>query len=355
MSIVCTRQVRRASAQCARVDALLASRSWRGMAVAATPSMAIDIATSHRLDLANMVHIPRGTFRMGSDHHYPEEAPAHEVTVDEFWIDIHTVTNAEFRRFVEATGYVTLAEKPADPAMYPGAKPELLAPSSVVFVKTSTPVDLRNPYQWWTYVRGADWKHPRGPESSIDGLDDHPVVHVAFEDAEAYARWIGKELPSEAEWEFAARGGLDGAEFCWGSELTPGGTPMANTWQGTFPHENLVEDGFEWTAPVGSFAPNGYGLYDMAGNVWEWTTDFYQEHRHLEKACCGLENPRGGSKEGSYDPRQPTLAIPRRVMKGGSYLCASNYCRRYRPAARMAQPIDTSTCHLGFRCITRAR
>ncbi len=301
-----------------------------------------------------MAHIPRGTFVMGSDRHYPEEAPAHEVTVDAFWIDLHPVTNAEFAQFVAASGYVTLAEKPADPAMYPGAKPELLAPSSVVFHRPQGPVDLRDAYNWWSYVQGADWRHPRGAGTSIDELADHPVVHVAFEDALAYARWVGKELPTEAEWERAARGGLDGAEYVWGDELAPGGAPMANTWQGKFPYENLLEDGYEWTSPVGAFPPNGYGLYDMAGNVWEWTTDFYQEHGKLQHACCGIENPRGAKLEDSYDPRVAHLRIPRRVMKGGSYLCAPSYCRLYRPAARMAQAVDTSTCHLGFRCIVRA-
>ena len=212
---------------------------------------------------------------MGSDRHYPEEAPAHKVKVGGFWMSRHTVTNAEFSRFVDETGYVTLAERPANPADYPDAKPELLVPSSVVFQKTSGPVDLRSPYNWWTYVAGADWRHPRGPDSSIDGLADHPVVHVAFEDAEAYAKWAGQSLPTEAEWEFAARGGLDGSEFSWGEEYMPGGQPMANTWQGEFPWQNFVQDGYEWTAPVGSFPPNGYGLLDMAGNVWEWTTDWY--------------------------------------------------------------------------------
>ena len=179
-------------------------------------------------------------------------------------------------------------------------------------------------------------------------------MHVAYEDAEAYARWAGKELPTEAEWEFAARGGLEGAEFCWGDELMPGGKPHANTWQGEFPWQNLLEDGFEWTAPVGSFPPNGYGLYDMAGNVWEWTTDWYQEHAKIDSPCCTITNPRGGERDRSFDPRTPDVKIPRKVMKGGSYLCAPNYCQRYRPAARMAQGIDTSTCHLGFRCIVRA-
>jgi formylglycine-generating enzyme required for sulfatase activity len=214
-------------------------------------------------------------------------------------------------------------------------------------------VDLRNPHNWWTYVAGADWRHPRGPRSSLQGLWDHPVVHVAFEDAEAYARWIGKDLPTEAEWELAARGGLDGAEFVWGDELAPDGKFQANTWQGEFPWQNTNEDGYEWTAPVGSFAPNGFGLHEMAGNVWEWTTDWYSSsHDGGAAACCAPSNPRGGTLEESFDPTQP-IKIPRKVMKGGSYLCAPNYCRRYRPAARMAQPIDTSTCHLGFRCIVR--
>jgi len=302
----------------------------------------------------NMVPIPGGTFTMGSDAHYPEEAPAHRVSVRPFHMDRYTVTNAEFARFVAATGYVTLAERPADPADYPGAKPEMLVPSSVMFSKPLHRVDLRNYYNWWIYVAGADWRHPQGPESSLDGLAQHPVVHVAFEDAQAYATWVGKALPTEAEWEFAARGGLEGAEFSWGDEFTPGGRYMANTWQGEFPWQNLVEDGYEGTAPVGKFPPNGYGLHDMAGNVWEWTTDWYQDHGKIRKACCTLDNPRGGEAEGSHDPQSPAVRIPRKVMKGGSHLCAPNYCRRYRPAARMPQAIDTSTCHLGFRCIVRA-
>jgi formylglycine-generating enzyme required for sulfatase activity len=300
-----------------------------------------------------MIWIPGGTFQMGADGRYPEEAPAHRVAVHGFWISETTVTNRDFERFVAATGYVTLAERPADPKDYPGAKPEMLAPSSVMFKKAAGPVDLRNPYNWWTYVPGADWRHPRGPESSINDLMDHPVVHVAFEDAHAYAEWAGLDLPTEAEWELAARGGLEGAEFAWGNELMPGGKPMANTWQGEFPWQNLCADGFEWTAPVRSFPPNGYGLHEMTGNVWEWTTDWYQEHGKIEHACCTIDNPRGGTREESTDPRTPQIKIPRKVMKGGSYLCAPNYCRRYRPAARMAQPIDTSTCHLGFRCIRR--
>jgi formylglycine-generating enzyme required for sulfatase activity len=254
---------------------------------------------------------------------------------------------------VEQTGHVTLAERAPDPADYPGALAEMLVPASSVFRKPAFKVDLRNHYNWWTYVPGANWRHPQGPGSSLKGLHKHPVVHVAIEDAEAYARWAGKELPTEAEWEFAARGGLEGAEFTWGDEFMPEGKHMANSWQGDFPNENLLEDGFEWTAPVGSFPSNGYGLYDMAGNVWEWTTDWYQEHGKIQQTCCGSFNPRGGKREESFDPHQPDLPIPRKVMKGGSFLCAPNYCKRYRPAARMAQPIDTSTCHLGFRCLVR--
>jgi len=301
----------------------------------------------------NMVWIPGGTYMMGSNKHYPEESPVHIATVDGFWMDQTTVTNEQFSRFIDETGYVTFCERPPNAADYPGAKPEFLVPASVVFHKTAQAVDLRNHFNWWKYVPGANWRHPRGPESSLEGLEKHPVVHVAYEDVEAYAKWAGKELPTEAEWEFAARGGLEGAEYVWGDEFTPGNKSMANTWQGEFPHENLLEDGFEWTAPVGSFPPNGYGLYEMAGNIWEWTTDWYQEHRQLTNSCCGNINPRGGEIEKSFDPCVPEIKIPRKVMKGGSFLCAPNYCRRYRPAARMAQPVDTSTCHLGFRCITR--
>ena len=308
-----------------------------------------------RAPFERMVWIPGGTFMMGSNAHYPEEAPAHLVTVEGFWMDQYTVTNAQFSKFVEKTGHVTLAERAPKAEDYPGAKPELLVPASVVFSKPAFPVDLRNPYNWWTYIPGADWRHPQGPHSSLKGLAKHPVVQVAYEDAEAYADWLGKELATEAEWEFAARGGLPNAEYVWGDEFEPNGEIMANTWQGNFPNENLLTDGYEWTAPVGSFPPNGNGLYEMAGNVWEWTTDWYQEHNKLPQTCCASFNPRGGERDQSFDPCNPKIPIPRKVMKGGSYLCAPNYCRRYRPAARMAQPIDTATCHLGFRCIARAR
>jgi formylglycine-generating enzyme len=303
---------------------------------------------------AEMAHVPGGTFLMGSDRHYPEEAPAHLVSVSGFWMDRHAVTNEEFARFVEATGHVTLAERPADAADYPGAPPEMLVPASTVFVPPLQRVPLDNPYRWWRYVPGASWRAPHGPGSSIDGLGRHPVVHVAWEDVEAYAAWAGKELPTEAEWELAARGGLDGAEYEWGDEFTPGGRHLANTWQGEFPLVNTEADGYHWTSPVGSFPPNGYGLHDMTGNVWEWTADWYRSHGELHQGCCTVAEPRGGRREGSFDPQNPALRIPRKVMKGGSHLCAPNYCRRYRPAARMPQPVDTSTSHLGFRCVVRA-
>jgi formylglycine-generating enzyme required for sulfatase activity len=291
---------------------------------------------------------------MGSNDHYPDEAPAHEVRVDGFWIDRYAVTNRDFARFVDATGYVTVAERAANPADYPGAMPEMLAPASVMFAKAPPGTTLDDHYSWWIYVPGADWRHPRGPSSSLDDLWDHPVVHVAFDDVDAYAKWAGKDLPTEAEWEFAARGGLERAEFVWGDEFNPDCKQMANTWQGEFPSHNLLTDGYEWTAPVDTYPPNGYGLYNMAGNVWEWTTDWYQEHGKIPHACCTMENPKGGEHDRSADPRMPAVKIPRKVMKGGSFLCAPNYCRRYRPAARMPQPVDTSTCHLGFRCVLRA-
>jgi sulfatase modifying factor 1 len=303
-----------------------------------------------------MIWIPGGTFRMGSDRHYPEEAPVHRVTVDGFWMDQTPVTNRQFRAFVKATGHVTVAERKPDPKHYPGALPHMLKAGSLVFTPPNYPVHLRDWSQWWAFTFGANWRRPYGPGSSIRGLDDHPVVHVAYADAQAYARWAGKDLPTEAEWEFAARGGLDGAEFAWGDEFTPGGRHMANTWQGTFPFQNTRTDGFERTSPVRTYPPNGYGLYDMIGNVWEWTSDWYEPKHPPEptKPCCIPHNPRGGWEERSYDPCQPEIRIPRKVLKGGSHLCAPSYCRRYRPAARHPEPVDTSTSHVGFRCILRA-
>jgi sulfatase modifying factor 1 len=303
------------------------------------------------------IFVAGGTFRMGSDKHYPEEAPIHSVTVDGFWLDRAPVTNREFRNFVEATGHVTVAEIAPDTKDYPGALPHMLKAGSLVFTQPDHAVDLRNFANWWSFKFGANWRRPYGKGSSIRGLEDHPVVHIAYRDAEAYAAWAGKGLPTEAEWEYAARGGLDQTEFAWGDDLTPNGRHKANTWQGTFPHENLVGDGYERTSPVDAFAPNAFGLLDMIGNVWEWTTDWYSSKHtgNAPKACCIPENPRGGPEAGSYDACQPQIQIPRKVVKGGSHLCAPNYCRRYRPAARHAQPIDTSMSHVGFRCITRER
>lgn len=302
-----------------------------------------------------MIRIPAGSFRMGSNNHYPEEAPVHRVSVSGFWIDQTPVTNHAFRKFVNATGYVTFAEIVPDERDYPGALPDMLKAGSLVFTHPKGMVDLRDWSQWWRFKFGANWRRPYGPRSSISGLDEHPVVHLSYRDAEAYAKWVGKDLPTEAEWEFAARGGLDGAEFAWGDEFMPGGRHRANTWQGNFPQHNRNEDGFERTSPVTAFPANGYGVHDMIGNVWEWTSDWYSPRHGADapKACCIPENPRGPPQDQSYDPCQPEIKIPRKVIKGGSHLCAPNYCRRYRPAARHAEAVDTSTSHLGFRCVLR--
>jgi formylglycine-generating enzyme len=302
-----------------------------------------------------MIWIPGGTFTMGSDAHYLEERPAHRASVDGFWIDAHPVTNAEFARFVAATGYRTFAEVPPDPKKYPGARPEMLYAGSLVFVQPNGPVDRRDFKNWWQFTRDAMWRRPYGEGSSIKDLAAHPVVHVTFDDAAAYAEWSAKSLPTEAEWEFAARGGLEGAPYAWGDTLHPDGCEMANTWQGDFPWENLCDDGYARTSPVGAFPANGYGLYDMIGNVWEWTTDWFgRNHGQLIKsACCVPHNPLGADETGSFDPCQPQIRIPRKVLKGGSHLCARNYCQRYRPAARFPEPVDTSTSHVGFRCVVR--
>ncbi len=270
-------------------------------------------------------------------------------------MDEHEVTVAEFRRFVKATGYETVAERPLDPVHYPDADPDLLVPGSLVFHRTPSPVNLDDYRNWWSWVPGASWMHPEGPGSTLSGRDRHPVTHVAADDVDAYAAWAGKALPTEAEWEFAARGGLEQAVFTWGDEFAPRGRMMANTWQGEFPWQNLLTDRYEGTSPVGSFAPNGFGLYDMAGNVWEWTDDFFTPGHvgEVEHACCVPTNPRVVSPVMSHNVGGPGERFPRRVVKGGSHLCAPNYCLRYRPAARQAQTIETSMGHLGFRCIVR--
>jgi sulfatase modifying factor 1 len=309
--------------------------------------------TADHFQREHAIWIPGGTFRMGSDTHYPEEAPVHRVSVDGFWIDRTPVTNGAFRAFVEATGYVTFAEIPPDAKDYPGALPHMLKAGSLVFTAPRRAVSLKDWSQWWTFQFGANWRQPYGPGTSIKNMDEYPVVHVAYKDAEAYADWAGTRLPTEAEWEFAARGGLDGADFAWGDELNPDGRSMANTWQGDFPNQNLATDGFERTSPVTAFPPNGYGVYDMIGNVWEWTTDWYSAKHVADaaKACCIPQNPRGAREDESLDACQPTIKIPRKVLKGGSHLCAPNYCQRYRPAARHAQQVDSSATHIGFRCV----
>jgi formylglycine-generating enzyme len=289
-----------------------------------------------------MTWIAGGTFAMGDNRFYPEERPVREVTVGGFWMDVHPVTAGVFRRFARETGYVTLAERPVDPADYPDADADLLVPGSLVFRKSNGPVPLTDVRSWWEYVPGACWRKPQGPGTTINGRDRHPVVHVAYEDAVAFADWAGKALPTEAEWEFAARGGLAAAVFAWGDEHFPNGQPMANTWQGEFPWQNLGLDGYEGTSPVGTYPANGYGLYDVCGNVWEWTSDLFATTESRQRPCCSPP-----------DSRPDSQRFARRVIKGGSHLCAPNYCLRYRPAARQGETVDTSTCHIGFRCITR--
>jgi formylglycine-generating enzyme len=301
-----------------------------------------------------MVWVDGGDFWMGSEDFYPEESPVHRVAVDSFWMAEYPVTVAQFRRFVKATSYVTWAEQAPDPADYPGALPEQLVPGSLVFTGTPGPVSLTDYHQWWAWTPGADWRHPEGPGSTLDGRDRHPVTHVAYQDAVAYATWSGLDLPTEAEWEFAARGGLDGKIFCWGDDFAPKGRLRANTWQGEFPWQNTLEDGHSRTSPVRSFPPNGYGLYDMAGNVWEWTHDFFApRHGAPDHPCCVPDNPRVTTPTESYETEASGPPIPRRVTKGGSHLCAPNYCLRYRPAARQGQAVDSTTSHIGFRCVSR--
>jgi formylglycine-generating enzyme len=289
-----------------------------------------------------MARIPAQTAVVGSDYHYAEEGPAKAVSVAEFWIMPRQVTNTQFSEFVDATAYVTVAERQLSAADYPDAPEENLQPGSMVFRRTPGPVDLRHLSQWWTWTPGASWRHPVGPRSSIDKRMDHPVVHIAYQDAETYAAWAGLALPTEAEWEIAARGGLDGAVYTWGDEPEQSGQRLANYWHGEFPWR--PDPGYGRTAPVGSYPPNPYGLYDMAGNVWEWTSDWYAGTRDGD-SCC---------EAASYDPRQPQFRVPRKVIKGGSFLCADNYCLRYRPAARRPQMVDTGMSHIGFRCIKRS-
>lgn len=312
---------------------------------------------------AGMVWVDGQQFPMGSDTFYPEERPAHQAKVTGFWIDQHPVTNAEFAAFVADTGYITLAERTPSDRDYPDAPPEALVPGSLVFHPTSGPVDLRDYFAWWRYVPGACWHRPTGPGSSLQRLARHPVVHIAHQDATAYARWADKTLPTEQEWECAARGGREDSAYAWGDEALPQNRPMANTWQGRFPWENLLLDGYERTSPVGTYPPNDYGLVDMIGNVWEWTDTPYgphpQEPGHgavkQESCCAPTRQPMSADQQPATTQRDDTEGkSAMRVVKGGSHLCAPNYCLRYRPSARQPQAIDTSTGHLGFRCVIRA-
>ncbi|WP_061963487.1 formylglycine-generating enzyme family protein [Demequina aurantiaca] len=331
--------------------------------------------------MTDMVHIPGGEFSMGSHDFYPDERPIHRVCVSDFLLDAHPVTNTQFAEFVESTGYVTVAERPMDPALYPGVDPTALVPGSLAFTPTSGPVDLTDWRQWWSWEKGAQWRHPFGPDSGIEDRSDHPVLHVCFEDAQAYATWAGKRLPTEAEFEYAARGGLDGATYAWGEEVHPDGKLMANNWQGKFPYLNTGAEGWVGTSPVGTFPANPFGLVDMIGNTWEWTSSYYTpSHR----AAAGDQAPTTGPSANLLSPpattpasadagageagcgdgctcgpsdarlasasAEPGSEIPRRVLKGGSHLCAPEYCLRYRPAARSPQAEDSGTTHISFRC-----
>jgi formylglycine-generating enzyme required for sulfatase activity len=265
----------------------------------------------------------------------------------------HPVTNEQYAAFVDQTGYVTVAERPLDPTAFPGAPVENLRPGSMVFSPTRGPVYLRHLSQWWTWTPGASWRGPDGPGSTWRDRRDHPVVHIAHEDAAAFATWAGRALPTEAEWERAARGGKDGLRFAWGDEPTPDGRRLAKFWEGDFPWYNDPSDGFERTAPVGTYPPTAYGLVDLTGNVWEWVEDWYAQGQADAGGCCVPRDPRGPAREASFDPRQPQFRVPRKVIKGGSFLCADVYCQRYRPGARRPQMIDTGMSHIGFRCVER--
>jgi len=307
-------------------------------------------ASSKTSPPAEMIHIAGGTFAMGETRFYPEEGPVRDVTVDDFFMDAVPVTNRQFSRFVDDTGYMTTAEVPPDPAAYPGADPAMLVAGSLVFKAPRNAGEMRFWGDWWHYVPGACWHRPDGAAALTDAQLDHPVVHVSFSDASAFADWAGKRLPTEAEWEFAARGGLPGAAYSWGEEFEPDGQVMANTWNGNFPMADI--DGKQvGTSPVKSYPPNGYGLFDMIGNVWEWTADYWAERHPSAPSCCKPSAPQRSAAEASFDPMQPNIKIARKVLKGGSHLCAPSYCRRYRPAARQPEMVDSATSHLGFRCV----
>jgi len=326
------------------------SRDWLSGPIEITPPAELGEAQVNARDAPeaapdNMVWIPGGIFYMGSDQ-FDDAQPIHKVEVGGFWMDRTEVSNVQFREFVDATGYVTVAEKPPDAKLAPNAASEDLKPFSIVFVAPDKDVDPNrvSHLTWWRAVPGADWRHPEGPGSDLKGRDKHPVVHVSYLDAVAYAAWAKKRLPTEAEWEFAARGGRDRQRYCWGDELNPGGKSMANTWQGDFPNKNTLQDGFAGIAPVASFDPNGFGLYDMAGNVWEWCSDWYHPAYYKFSSDRNPQGPRA-----SFDPMEP--GVPKRVQRGGSYLCCDNYCMRYLPGARGKGEPESATNHIGFRCV----
>ncbi|MEO7717040.1 MAG: formylglycine-generating enzyme family protein [Capsulimonas sp.] len=324
--------------------ATLTAMGFLGASTAEAAPAAHRVASSHPAP-AGMVWIAPGRFQMGSDNAmFPDAQPVHPVTLDGFFIDRNLVTNAQFSRFIRATHYVTVAEQRPDPKLFPGVPADKLVPGAVVFAPPSHPVALDDASQWWRYVPGANWRHPEGPKSSIAKRMDHPVVQVCWDDAAAYAKWAGKRLPTEAEWEYAARGGLSQKPYVWGDTFKPHSRTMANTFQGNFPDRNTHEDGYTGTSPVGKFPPNGFGLYDMAGNVWEWCADWYRPDYYKVST---RKNPRGPST--SYDPDEPS--IPKRAQRGGSFLCTDQYCSRYMPGSRGKGDVLTGTSNVGFRCV----
>jgi len=306
-------------------------------------ALQVNSDTQTGLDTGKMVLLPGGSFEMGSDS-FPDAKPIHKVTVSSFYIDAHEVTNDQFAKFVAATHYVTVAERPLNPKDYPGVPQDKLVPGSGVFTPPGHPVDLSNPMQWWTYVPGANWRHPEGPQSNINGKGNYPVVQVCYEDCSAYAKWAGKRLPTEAEWEFAAKGGHNYPTYYWGAEKTPKGKYMANNFQGDFPYNNTKKDGYTGTAPIEQFPANPYGLYDMEGNVWEWCNDFYRPDYY---AHSQQTNPQGPSD--SYDPEEPGAV--KRVQRGGSFLCSDDYCLRYKAGSRGKGEQSSASNNLGFRCV----